>query len=227
MLACDAAVAVGNVLQDPEFRRHFQKMTAQIGVDPLASSKGFWAEVLGVSDFYYELAVQIVDVCLATRPINGGLLDLAELQVRLERMRGSRAQAIGEDDIVRAVGKLKLLGGGYDLRNVGARKMIVSVPYELNPDHATVLQLASSSGGFVTDGSLAEAARWPEPRRVRVLQSLLKEGMAWVDDQAPAPADARLTPAQRRRYYFPAAMGGGARGGEASPVAGGAGGAGS
>lgn len=45
-------------------------------MDPLASNKGFWAEVLGVGDFYYELAVQIVEICLATRDINGGLMAL-------------------------------------------------------------------------------------------------------------------------------------------------------
>ena len=39
-----------------------------IGVDPLASSKGFWAEILGVGDFYYELGIVIVQVrhCLFT-----------------------------------------------------------------------------------------------------------------------------------------------------------------
>lgn len=46
------------------------------GVDPLASNKGFWAEVLGVGDFYYELGVKIVDICMATRPVNGGLIDV-------------------------------------------------------------------------------------------------------------------------------------------------------
>jgi EAP30/Vps36 family len=30
-------------------------------VDPLASKKGFWSEVLGVGDFYYELSVQITE----------------------------------------------------------------------------------------------------------------------------------------------------------------------
>lgn len=45
-------------------------------MDPLASNKGFWAEVLGVGDFYYELAVQIVEICLATRSVNGGLMAL-------------------------------------------------------------------------------------------------------------------------------------------------------
>ena len=43
-----------------------QDMCASIGVDPLASSKGFWSEMLGVGDFYYELGVQIVEVCMAS-----------------------------------------------------------------------------------------------------------------------------------------------------------------
>ena len=41
--------------KNPEFRAHFQQMCAQIGVDPLASSKGYWAQTLGVGDYYYEL----------------------------------------------------------------------------------------------------------------------------------------------------------------------------
>ena len=34
-------------------------MCQKIGVDPLASHKGFWAQLLGVGDFYYELGVQV------------------------------------------------------------------------------------------------------------------------------------------------------------------------
>lgn len=37
-----------------------------------SASKGFWAEMLGVGDFYYELGVQIIEVCLATSHRNGG-----------------------------------------------------------------------------------------------------------------------------------------------------------
>ena len=43
--------------RNPVFRNQFLKMCQQIGVDPLSSNKGFWTEVLGVGDFYYELAV--------------------------------------------------------------------------------------------------------------------------------------------------------------------------
>ena len=68
------------VRQDPEFRAKFHAMCAHVGVDPLASNKGVWAQLLGFGDFYYELGVQIVEACLATRAYNGGLIDLPALQ---------------------------------------------------------------------------------------------------------------------------------------------------
>ena len=49
----------GEIGSDPAFRAQFQAMCAAVGVDPLASNKGFWVELLGFGDFYYELAVQI------------------------------------------------------------------------------------------------------------------------------------------------------------------------
>lgn len=38
----------------------------------LLAGKGFWSEMLGVGDFYYELGVQIIEVCLALKHRNGG-----------------------------------------------------------------------------------------------------------------------------------------------------------
>ena len=32
-------------------------MCASIGVDPLASNKGFWSNMLDIGDFYYELGI--------------------------------------------------------------------------------------------------------------------------------------------------------------------------
>lgn len=58
------------------------------------ANKGFWSELLGVGDFYYELGVQIVGVCMATRPQNGGLIEVNELKRRLEKKRGKKAQEI-------------------------------------------------------------------------------------------------------------------------------------
>ena len=62
-------------------------MCASIGVDPLASSKGFWSEMLGVGDFYYELGVQIIEVCMAHSHKTGGLMELEDLRRRVARSR--------------------------------------------------------------------------------------------------------------------------------------------
>jgi hypothetical protein len=67
-----------------------------------------WAELLGFGDFYYELGVQIVEACMATRNLNGGLMDLQTLQQAVVRRRGSLADPISNDDIVRAIKKLKV-----------------------------------------------------------------------------------------------------------------------
>lgn len=73
-------------------------MCNAIGVDPLASShtskdgKGgsIWAQMLGesVNDFYFELAVRVVEVCRETRAENGGMIAAAEVKRRVQKGRG-------------------------------------------------------------------------------------------------------------------------------------------
>jgi ESCRT-II complex subunit VPS22 len=122
-----------DIKKDPAFRKHFQDMCASIGVDPLASGKGFWSEMLGVGDFYYELGVQIVEVCMATSHRTGGLMELGELRRRLIRSRGKRAaaqqQEISNDDMIRAIKKLKILGNGFTLIPLqSGRYLVQSIP---------------------------------------------------------------------------------------------------
>jgi ESCRT-II complex subunit VPS22 len=184
-----------DINKNPEFRRQFQLMCQSIGVDPLASKKGFWSELLGVGDFYYHLAVQIVEVCLRTRPANGGLIEMEELKRHLIRKRKSE-EGISDDDLERAIKKLKELGEGFDILTVGSTKMVQSVPCELNSDHTSVLTLAQMSN-FVTASFVEQKLGWNSQRVSSVLDLLLKEGMAWVDDQAEEG---------ERRFYFPSFM---------------------
>ncbi|KAI8803875.1 EAP30/Vps36 family-domain-containing protein [Cladochytrium replicatum] len=171
-----------DIKRDPQFRMHFQRMCSQIGVEPLASTKGFWAELLGIGDFYYELAIQIAQVSIATRERTGGLIDIRELKRLVEEMRGRNAQEISEDDIIRSIKAMKPLGNGFDIVSVGDRKMVQSVPRELNVDFAKVLSLAQVSG-FVTAENLGKEMSWERERCERVLDALVKEGICWVDDQ--------------------------------------------
>lgn len=43
--------------------------------------------MLGIGDFYYELAVQIVEICFSMRVETGGLLEINVLLSKLKKMR--------------------------------------------------------------------------------------------------------------------------------------------
>lgn len=91
-----------DIKSSPTFRSEFARMCNAIGVDPLAGSnvkgkggksggKGsWWAQMLGgdVNDFYFELAVRVVELCKATRAENGGLLGIEECRERVGKGKG-------------------------------------------------------------------------------------------------------------------------------------------
>ncbi|XP_077298528.1 vacuolar-sorting protein SNF8 [Arctopsyche grandis] len=191
-----AANHKNEIRKNAQFRRQFQEMCSAIGVDPLASGKGFWS-VLGIGDFYYELGVQIVEVCLATNYKNGGLISLDELRTRLvtARGKGKHHQEITLDDLLAAVKKLRIFGNGFSVVHVGKGKWLVqSVPGELNMDHTAVLQQASNSNrAWISANLLKNELSWEDARCQKALQYMVKEGLAWIDTQ---DADEKL-------YWFP------------------------
>ena len=173
-----------DIKKDPEFRQHFQEMCASIGVDPLASSKGFWSEMLGFGDFYYELAVQIVEVCMAASHRTGGLMEIRDLRQRLIKSRGSKRDDISNDDILRAIKKLKILGNGFSLIPLDNDKYLVqSVPGELSMDQTVILQKAEANGGHVSISFLKKNLNWEHERSQRAIDRLLVDGLAWIDTQ--------------------------------------------
>lgn len=183
------------IRKNAQFRKQFQDMCASIGVDPLASGKGFWS-VLGIGDFYYELAVQIVEVCLATNYKNGGLISLDELRTKLigARGKGKQHQEISKDDLLCAARKLKILGSGFTVVPVGkGRYMVQSVPGELSMDHTAVLQVANSTQSCVSISVLKNQLKWEEDRCQKALDHMVSQGLAWIDLQNPV----------EKCYYFP------------------------
>ncbi|KAK3811455.1 MAG: EAP30/Vps36 family-domain-containing protein [Linnemannia gamsii] len=207
-----------DIQKDPVFRMHFQKMCGNIGVDPLASSKGVWGELLGVGDFYYELGIQIIDVCLSTRALNGGLMELSEVKRRVDRMRGLRdttststsftsnnsnshinklaskwatmtnkdnsGMEVTEDDVLRSIKTLAPLGSGFQVFQIGDRKMVSSVPRELNRDQSIVLGLVQKTNGHVNMNVVSERLGWESGRAKTALDTLLNDSLMWIDQQA-------------------------------------------
>lgn len=191
-----AANYKNEIKKNSTFRRQFQEMCASIGVDPLASGKGFWS-VLGIGDFYFELSVQIVEVCLATSDKNGGLISLEEVRQRLIKARGKskQHQEITIDDLLCAARKLRIFGDGFSVVPVGkGQYMVQSVPGELSMDHTAVLQQAASlRNGFVSVTILQEQLQWERDRSQKALEHMVKEGLAWIDTQDT----------KEILYYFP------------------------
>lgn len=181
-----------DIRKNPQFRHQFQNMCASVGVDPLASSKGFWANMLGVGDFYYQLGVQIIEVCLATRYSNGGIIPLDELRRRVVISRGRKQDDISSDDLQHAIEKLKVLGEGFSLIQTGGRVIVQSIPAELNVDHTAIIRQAEGTG-YISSSILIKELEWSEHRIQRALDDLVKEGLAWVDDKAK----------NEKLYWFP------------------------
>lgn len=178
-------------------------MCAPLGVDPLSSQKGFWDGVLGIGEFYYELAVKVAEVCLASRSRNGGIMSVAEVQSIL-RKRGTKFRfnegtssgstkqgsksgggsgcTYSRQDIVIAIGKLSKLKSGFKIVEVGTTQMVVSVPTELDEDHKEVMKIAQDvSSGITVQDVIRQTRSWKEDRAKRALDLLLSEGMAWFD----------------------------------------------
>lgn len=183
-----------DIKSNPTFRAEFARMCNAIGVDPLAASnvrgkKGesgnFWAQMLGgdVNDFYFEVAVRVVELCRETRAENGGLIGVQECRDRVAKGRGIGGEMkISDDDILRAVKSLEPLGSGFTVINVGNKQMIRSVPKELNTDQATVLE-ALQVLGYVTVSMLQDNLHWEKERATTVIEDLLASSLVWLDEQ--------------------------------------------
>ncbi|KAL3475248.1 EAP30/Vps36 family-domain-containing protein [Aspergillus californicus] len=191
------------IKSNPTFRAEFARMCSAIGVDPLAASnvkgkngrKGpgdsvsasFWTQIMGgdMNDFYFELAVRVVELCRETRSENGGLLGVEEC-----RKQVGKGKAIGsglevtDDDVLRAVKSLEPLGSGFSIIHVGSKQYIRSIPKELNTDQATVLEVIQVLG-YVSVPMLQVNLKWEQARATTVIDDLLADGLVWVDLQCP------------------------------------------
>ncbi|KZP07645.1 winged helix DNA-binding domain-containing protein [Athelia psychrophila] len=176
-----------SIRSDPVFRHKFQNMCASIGVDPFAGPRkgGWWAEMLGLGDWQYELGVQIVDICVSTRERNGGMVEMGELVRMVGKLRGLGAGVITEEDVVRSIKTLQPLGAGYEVVEVGGgRKMVRNVMKELDEDQAVVLAIAQEEGGRIVEDILISKRGWTRERASAALENmLLRDGLCWIDEQ--------------------------------------------
>lgn len=189
---------------DPEFRQMFHTMCVSIGVDPLSSNKGFWADVLGVGNFYFELGIIVTQICLQTRSQNGGIMSMKELVQRLNNKKNLRK--VGNEDVKRSIEKLSVLGNGFRLLNcANGECLVVSVPIELNHDNEDIMTAAQETG-YVTCDMMQNMCGWSADRFHIAINPMLHEGIVWVDDYQGKTSSAyhisHISGNLRHRIYF-------------------------
>ncbi|PJF17953.1 hypothetical protein PSACC_02247 [Paramicrosporidium saccamoebae] len=162
-----------DIKKNPMLRGHFQKMCSSIGVDPLVSSKGFWADMLGCKSRLEVL--RILTFSRNGSPVFGRGLRLKSQSTSFYLIFDF------SDDISRAVATLRPLGSGYAIIDLGTRKALQSVPLELSPDGTKLLSVGESSG-FVSQDCY-ETLGWQRERFERAIEALLSDGLAWIDKQ--------------------------------------------
>jgi len=174
------------IKRDPKFRAAFHAMCASTGVDPLASRKSAWGEILGLSDWYAELAVVVASECVATRDVDGGVRALDAVVAKVNASRGPLAGDVSANDVERAIESLAVLGSGWRVATTptGA-KIIRSVPIELSDDVTFALERARATPcGSITATHLARASSWSRARASDALEAAVALELAFVDDQA-------------------------------------------
>ena len=138
-----------------------------------------------VNDFYYELAIQITNICIALRPKNGGFLEESECLRLLNKLRGAKAQRVELEDISKALESLEQLSNDFKVIETGHKRMIVSSTVEFKSDAMTILQAAEQNGGWITFSDLQKkVASFSNKQRFQAaIDQLLMEGMGWEDSQ--------------------------------------------
>ncbi|XP_008246175.1 PREDICTED: vacuolar protein sorting-associated protein 22 homolog 1-like, partial [Prunus mume] len=110
-----------------------------------------------------------------------GVSSQVSVRNMLHQRRKSDREAVSEDDCLRAISKLKVLGNGFDVISVGKRKLVRSVPTELNKDHNEILELAQAQGFVIVD-EVERRLSWTTGCAIDAFDTLLDEGLAMIDD---------------------------------------------
>ncbi|XP_039031361.1 vacuolar protein sorting-associated protein 22 homolog 1-like [Hibiscus syriacus] len=88
--------------------------------------------------FCHDLTgVQIVEICLATPPLNGGLIDLQQLCKLLHPKRKHDHESVSEDDRLCAI------------ISAGNKMLASSLPFETMRDRNEILDLAQATASLV------------------------------------------------------------------------------
>jgi ESCRT-II complex subunit VPS22 len=129
---------------NPDFREKFYSMCKEIGVDPL-STTSLWNKNLNLTEFYYNLAIQIITISLAFRDEKGALIEMNELRNILISHR--KVNDISVTDIEKAIESVSELKCGFQIVNLKNSRAVMTIPMHLSNETNILIQIASECKG--------------------------------------------------------------------------------
>ena len=161
---------------NPDFREQFYTMCLEIGVDPLASIS-LWSKTLNLSEFYYNLAIQIITISMTKGP----LIEINELRKML--MNNMKTKDVSLMDIEKAIESVSELKCGFQIVTVKNSKAVVTVPMEKDPTVDEIINLASENGGWIGYSICFNKKGMKQIEFENAIKTLLNHGVAWEDRQ--------------------------------------------
>jgi ESCRT-II complex subunit VPS22 len=131
---------------NPDFREKFYIMCKELGVDPLSSTT-IWNKNLNLTEFYYNLAIQIITIAIAMRDKKGPLLEINELKAYLISHR--KSNDISNLDIQKAVESVSDLKCGFQIIDLKYTQAVLTIPMQLSNDTNKLIELANENKGCI------------------------------------------------------------------------------
>lgn len=174
------------IRRDKEWQKDFFSLCYTVGVDPLSSSKGFWADIFGSGDYYKHLTVSIINICIKTQIENGGLIPFNDLINYLRDTMNNNN--INGDDIKRCIIQIQNLSPEYQVVNINNTEMLYSVPKELSSHQKTILSYLSNKNkpiieNYVNVNIVMNLCKTNRELAKSILQNMLEDNLLWVDKQ--------------------------------------------
>jgi len=135
-----------DIKYNPDFREKFYMMCKEIGVDPL-STTSLWNKKLNLTEFYNNLAIQIITISLALRDHKGALIELSELRNILISHR--KTDDISVTDIEKAIESVSELKCGFQIVDLKNTRAVMTIPMHLSNETNLIMEIASENKGYV------------------------------------------------------------------------------
>lgn len=175
---------------NPEFRNKFTQMCLLANIDPLELLlQGNTKKNDKHANFQVALAVRIVEIGQSTRDLNGGLISIKELLVRLNDNKQISTN-ITDDDIQKALNILTTLGEGYNILDINGKKWLKfssATGTNISTDQKNIYELCGFMGGFVTTRLLRDNYGWDKVRCKTVIDEMIMNGFLWIDEGGQEP----------------------------------------